>query len=87
MIYIAESLWIIIKIRETVEHWMMKPLTINLNNPTCGDRISLQLQVEDGIVKKRNSAAKAAPSACRSASMMTEAVKGKTFDEALADGR
>ena len=27
-------------------------VTVNLNNPTCGDRISLQLQVEDGIVKQ-----------------------------------
>ena len=26
-------------------------VTIDLNNPTCGDKIILQLQVEDGIVK------------------------------------
>ena len=26
-------------------------VTIDLNNPTCGDRISLQLKVEDGIVE------------------------------------
>ena len=25
--------------------------TINMNNPTCGDRIQLTLKVEDGIVK------------------------------------
>ena len=25
-------------------------VTIDLNNPTCGDRISLQLKVEDGVV-------------------------------------
>src|SRR5690606_17773997 len=27
-------------------------VTVNLNNPTCGDRIELQLQLEDGIVKQ-----------------------------------
>ena len=26
-------------------------LTIDMNNPTCGDRIQLQLKVEDGIVE------------------------------------
>ncbi len=83
MIYIAESLWIIIKIRVTAERWMMKPLTINLNNPTCGDRISLQLQVEEGIVKKAKFTGEGCSISMSSASMMTEAVTGKTFEEAL----
>ncbi|MGB0089888.1 MAG: iron-sulfur cluster assembly scaffold protein, partial [Planifilum fulgidum] len=26
-------------------------VTIDMNNPTCGDRISLQLRVEDGKIK------------------------------------
>ena len=64
MIYIAESLWIIIKIRVTAGHLNDEAVTIDLNNPTCGDRISLQMQVEDGIVKMRNSQAKAVRSAC-----------------------
>ena len=39
-------------------------VTIELNNPTCGDKISLQMQVEDGIVQEcRNSQVKAARSA------------------------
>jgi nitrogen fixation NifU-like protein len=58
-------------------------LTINLNNPTCGDRISLQLQVEDGIVKKAKFTGEGCSISMSSASMMTEAVTGKTVDEAL----
>lgn len=58
-------------------------LTINLNNPTCGDRISLQLQVEDGIVKKAKFTGEGCSISMSSASMMTEAVTGKSVDEAL----
>lgn len=58
-------------------------LTINLNNPTCGDRISLQLQVEEGIVKKAKFTGEGCSISMSSASMMTEAVTGKTVDEAL----
>lgn len=59
-------------------------LTINLNNPTCGDRISLQLQVEEGIVKQAKYTGEGCSISMSSASMMTEAVKGKTVEEALA---
>lgn len=58
-------------------------LTINLNNPTCGDRISLQLQVEEGIVKKAKFTGEGCSISMSSASMMTEAVTGKTVEEAL----
>ena len=29
-------------------------VTVNLNNPTCGDRIQLTMKVEEGIVQKRS---------------------------------
>ncbi|WP_308638656.1 Fe-S cluster assembly sulfur transfer protein SufU [Paenibacillus silvisoli] len=58
-------------------------LTVNLNNPTCGDRITLQLQVEDGIVKQAKFTGEGCSISMSSASMMTEAVKGKTTAEAL----
>jgi nitrogen fixation NifU-like protein len=58
-------------------------VTINLNNPTCGDRISLQLQVEDGKVIDAKFSGEGCSISLSSASMMTEAVKGKTYDEAL----
>ncbi|MBU5674788.1 Fe-S cluster assembly sulfur transfer protein SufU [Paenibacillus brevis] len=58
-------------------------LTIDLNNPTCGDRISLQLQVEDHIVKNARFTGEGCSISMSSASMMTEAVKGRTVEEAL----
>ena len=62
-------------------------VTIDLNNPTCGDRITLQLQVEDGVVKDAKFHRRRLLHQHGSASMMTEAVKGKTMEEALAAGR
>lgn len=58
-------------------------LTVDLNNPTCGDRISLQLKVEDGIVKDARFMGEGCSISMSSASMMTEAVKGRTFEEAM----
>jgi nitrogen fixation NifU-like protein len=58
-------------------------VTVNLNNPTCGDRISLQLQLEDGIVRNAKFTGEGCSISMSSASMMTEAVMGKTGEEAL----
>lgn len=57
-------------------------VTINLNNPTCGDRITLQLKLEDGIVKDAKYSGDGCSISMSSASMMTAAVKGKTLEEA-----
>lgn len=57
-------------------------VTIDLNNPTCGDRISLQLKVEDGIIQDAKYTGEGCSISMSSASMMTDAVKGKTVDEA-----
>ncbi|MGG1312479.1 MULTISPECIES: Fe-S cluster assembly sulfur transfer protein SufU [Cohnella] len=58
-------------------------VTVNLNNPTCGDRISLQLQIEDGVVRNARFTGEGCSISMSSASMMTDAVKGKTTAEAL----
>ncbi|REK69307.1 Fe-S cluster assembly sulfur transfer protein SufU [Paenibacillus paeoniae] len=58
-------------------------VTINLNNPTCGDRISLQLQVVDGKVVDAKFTGEGCSISMSSASMMTEAVKGQSFDSAI----
>ncbi|MCM3127327.1 MULTISPECIES: Fe-S cluster assembly sulfur transfer protein SufU [unclassified Paenibacillus] len=58
-------------------------VTIDLNNPTCGDRISLQLKVKDGIVEDAKYTGDGCSISMSSASMMTEAIKGKSMDEAL----
>ncbi|MNC63501.1 NifU-like protein [compost metagenome] len=58
-------------------------VTVELNNPTCGDRISLQLIVEDNIVKDARYTGEGCSISISSASMMSEAIKGKTITEAL----
>jgi nitrogen fixation NifU-like protein len=58
-------------------------VTIELNNPTCGDRISLQMLLEDGKVKQAKFKGEGCSISIASASMMTEAVQGKTLEEAL----
>jgi nitrogen fixation NifU-like protein len=58
-------------------------VTVDLNNPTCGDRISLQLKTKDGVVEDARFTGEGCSISMSSASMMTEAVKGKTVDEAL----
>ena len=42
----------------------MAVITIDMNNPTCGDRIHLTFQVEDGIVKMQNLTGKVVPFQC-----------------------
>lgn len=58
-------------------------LTVELNNPTCGDRILLQLQVEDGKVKDIKFEGEGCSISMSSASMMTQAIKGKPVEDAL----
>ncbi|UQZ35864.1 SUF system NifU family Fe-S cluster assembly protein [Paenibacillus sp. PK3_47] len=58
-------------------------LKIELNNPTCGDRITLQLKVENGVVQDARYSGEGCSISMSSASMMTEAVKGQTVDHAL----
>ena len=58
-------------------------VSIDLHNPTCGDRISLQLQLDGDIVKNAKFVGEGCSISMSSASMMTDAVKGKKLDEAL----
>ena len=58
-------------------------LVVDMNNPTCGDRIQLQLQVEDGKVKDAKFEGEGCSISMSSASMMTQAIKGKSIDDAL----
>ncbi|WP_442595988.1 Fe-S cluster assembly sulfur transfer protein SufU [Neobacillus sp. D3-1R] len=58
-------------------------LTINMNNPTCGDRIQLTMNVEDGIVTDAKFEGEGCSISMSSASMMTQAIKGKKMDDAL----
>ncbi|AEP01460.1 SUF system NifU family Fe-S cluster assembly protein [Weizmannia coagulans] len=58
-------------------------LTVDMNNPTCGDRIHLTLKVEGGLIQDAKFTGEGCSISMASASMMTQAVKGKTVDEAL----
>ena len=58
-------------------------VTIDMNNPTCGDRIQLQMQVEDGVVKDAKFDGEGCSISMSSASMMTQAIKGKKVEDAI----
>ncbi|MBO8156776.1 MAG: SUF system NifU family Fe-S cluster assembly protein [Bacillaceae bacterium] len=58
-------------------------LTVDMNNPTCGDQIHLQLKIEDGKVADAKFEGEGCSISMSSASMMTQAIKGKTVEEAL----
>ena len=51
-------------------------------NPLCGDRITLYLDVENGVVRNVGFQGAGCAISTASASMMTEALKGKTEAEA-----
>ncbi|PKR78082.1 SUF system NifU family Fe-S cluster assembly protein [Halalkalibacillus sediminis] len=57
--------------------------TVELNNPTCGDRIDLQLKVEDGIVEDAKFEGEGCSISMSSASMMTQVVIGKNVEDAV----
>ena len=58
-------------------------LVIDMNNPTCGDRIHLTLKVEDDRVTDAKFDGEGCSISMSSASMMTQIVKGKSVEEAL----
>ncbi|MFD2680207.1 Fe-S cluster assembly sulfur transfer protein SufU [Bacillus seohaeanensis] len=58
-------------------------MTVDMNNPTCGDRIRLTLKVEKGIVEDAKFDGEGCSISMASASMMTQAIKGKEIDTAL----
>ena len=51
-------------------------------NPLCGDRVKVYLIIEAGKVKEATFEGSGCAISTASASMMTEAVKGKTLEEA-----
>ncbi|TDQ40456.1 Fe-S cluster assembly sulfur transfer protein SufU [Aureibacillus halotolerans] len=58
-------------------------VTIHMNNPTCGDRIQLQLTIKDGKVSDARFDGEGCSISLSSASMMTQSIKGKDLKEAL----
>ncbi len=55
-----------------------------MNNPTCGDRIRLTFDIEDGIIKDAKFEGEGCSISMASASMMQhQAVKGHSLGEAM----
>jgi len=52
-------------------------------NPLCGDKVTLYLQVEEGVIRDARFEGAGCAIATASASLMTESIKGKREDEAL----
>ena len=52
--------------------------------PACGDVMKLQIKVEDGIITDAKFKTYGCGSAIASSSLVTEWVKGKTLDQAVA---
>jgi nitrogen fixation protein NifU and related proteins len=58
-------------------------VTIDMNNPTCGDRIHLTLKINNDIVEDAKFDGEGCSISMSSASMMTEVIKGRKLEEAL----
>jgi nitrogen fixation NifU-like protein len=58
-------------------------LTVNMNNPTCGDRIQIQMQVEGDKINAAKFLGEGCSISLASASMMTQIIKGKSVEDAL----
>lgn len=58
-------------------------LTVEMNNPTCGDRIFLQFKLDGDVVRDVKFTGEGCSISLASASMMTQAIKGKKIEEAL----
>ena len=54
------------------------------DNPLCGDQVQVHLRVEDGVIEDIGFEGRGCAISTASASLMTEALKGKSEDEAAA---
>jgi nitrogen fixation protein NifU and related proteins len=57
---------------------------IDMNNPVCGDEITLQIRLVDGVIEAAKFLGQGCSISQASASMMTQRVTGKSLEEARA---
>ena len=57
--------------------------TIHIKNPSCGDDITVQSKIEDGVVTDARHDGTGCSICCSSASVLTETVIGKTVKDAM----
>lgn len=58
-------------------------VTVDMNNPTCGDRIRLTMKEENGIITDVKFEGEGCSISMSSASMMTALIKGKDVETAI----
>ncbi len=58
-------------------------VTVAMRNPMCGDEIELHLDIEDDVIRTVRFTGQGCSISQASASMMTEALEGKSLDEAI----
>jgi nitrogen fixation protein NifU and related proteins len=61
--------------------------TFEDNNPLCGDRIRMDVKLQDGVVADIKFKGRGCAISMASASLLTEAVKGKTLAEIARIGK
>ena len=61
--------------------------SVGLLNPTCGDQIKLDLILDHGVVTDVGFSGQGCSISMASASMMTEAIKGQSVEDAVALAR
>ncbi|MEX1257851.1 MAG: SUF system NifU family Fe-S cluster assembly protein [Gemmatimonadota bacterium] len=57
---------------------------VHMRNPSCGDEVKLQLRVEDGVIQDLKFLGEGCSISQASISMMTNLLKGRHLDEAMA---
>lgn len=57
---------------------------VHIKNPSCGDDITVEAKIENGIIKEINHQGTGCSICCSSASVLSEVLKGKTVEEANA---
>jgi nitrogen fixation protein NifU and related proteins len=62
-------------------------IAVDANNPLCGDRLHMELQVKDGVVEDVRFMGRGCAISQASASMLTEEMVGKKLDELASTTR
>lgn len=57
---------------------------VHIKNPSCGDDITVEAKIENGIIVEINHQGTGCSICCSSASVLSEVLKGKTVGEANA---
>ena len=57
---------------------------LRLKNPSCGDDVTIQAKLENGVITSIRHEGRGCSICCSSASVMSEVLKGKTIEEAKA---